>query len=271
MAFDTTSEWGHWKASGAAAASLAVVDKLPRGGLFRRLAFLLRKPVKSGKQEYYDRAIWGLRLRLSARGNLTEQRWLTMEKFHDWPEREAVRDALGNNAVFLDVGANAGFYTFWALSLRKPGLRVIAVEPSAAMVQRLHYNLALNQLESAVRVCECAVTAEPGEVVIAEHAVNLGQTAVSSEGQGRRVPGRPLFELLKENGVSHVDALKIDIEGHEIPVLEAFFRTAPRMMWPKWIIGEIVGADGGAFQKMLVERGYTLARATKMNGIFRLA
>jgi len=212
-----------------------------------------------------------LRLRLSARGNLTEQRWLTMEKFHDWPEREALRDALGNNAVFLDVGANAGFYTFWALSLRKPGLRVIAVEPSGAMLQRLRYNLALNQLESAVRVCECAVTPEPGEVVIAEHAENLGQTAVSTEGKGRRVPGRPLLDLLKENGVSHVDALKIDIEGHEIPVLEAFFNTAPRALWPKWIIGEIVGADGGAFQKMLVGRGYTLARATKMNGIFRLA
>src|SRR5882762_6505405 len=139
MAFDTTSEWGRWKARGAAAASLALVAKLPHGGLFRRIAFLLRKPVKSGRQEYYDREIWGLRLRLSARGNLTEQRWLTMEKFHDWPEREALRDALGNNAVFLDVGANAGFYTFWALAQRKSGLRVIAVEPSTAMVERLKY------------------------------------------------------------------------------------------------------------------------------------
>jgi FkbM family methyltransferase len=270
MAFDTTSEWGRWKPRGLAATSLALLDTLPRGGLFRRIAFLLRKPVKSGRQEFYDREIWRLRLRLSARGNLTEQRWLTMEKFHDWPEREALRDALGNDAVFLDVGANAGFYTFWALSLRKPGMRVIAVEPGGSMVERLRYNLSLNQLDSAVRLCQCAVTPEPGEVVIAEHSKNLGQTAVSSEGQGVRVPGRPLLDLLTENGVGKVDALKIDIEGHEIPVLEAFFRAAPKSLWPKLIIGEIVGADGDAFQRMLVGHGYVLARATKMNGIFRL-
>ena len=270
MSFDTTSPWGTWKARGAAAASLAMVTRLPRGGLFRRLAFLLRKPVKSGRQEFYDREIWGLKLRLSARGNLTEQRWLTMEQFHDWPERAALREALAKDAVFLDVGANAGFYTFWALAQNKPGLRVIAVEPGAAMVERLHYNLALNNLQSAVRVCQCAVTAAPCEVVIAEHTDNLGQTAVCAEGQGQRVPGRPLLDLLKEAGVAQVDALKIDIEGQEIPVLEAFFRTAPRPLWPRLILGEIVGADGGAFQQLLFQQGYRLEHATKMNGIFRL-
>jgi len=270
MSFDTTSPWGTWKPRGLATASLAIVKSLPRVGLFRRLAFLLRKPVKSGRQEFYDLEIWGLRLRLSARGNLTEQRWLTMEQFHDWPEREALRAALAGDAVFLDVGANAGLYTFWALAQRKSGLRVIAVEPSGAMVERLKFNLQLNQLESGVRVCQCAVTPEPCEVVIAEHAENLGQTAVRAEGQGQRVPGRPLLDLLKEAGVARVDALKIDIEGQEIPVLEAFFKTAPRSLWPRLIIGEIVGADGGAFQQLLVKQGYRLERATKMNGIFRL-
>lgn len=270
MSFDTTSAWGTWKARGIAAASLAVVKKLPRGGVFRRIAFLLRKPVKSGKQEFYDREIWGLKLRLSARGNLTEQRWLTMEQFHDWPEREALRDALANDAVFLDVGANAGFYTFWALAQRKQGLRVVAVEPGSAMVERLQFNLKLNALESVVRVFQCAVTPESCEVVIAEHAENLGQTAVRTEGRGQRVPGRPLLDLLTEACVTKVDALKIDIEGQEIPVLEAFFKKAPRALWPRLIIGEIVGADGGAFRDMLVKLGYTLGRATKMNGIFRL-
>lgn len=271
MSFDTQSPWGGWPARGLASLSLAIVRWLPRGGIWRRLAFLLRKPVKSGQQECYDREIWGLRVRLSARGNLTEQRWLTMEQFHDWPEREALRKALPANGTFLDVGANAGFYTFWALAQRVPGLRIIAVEPSTAMVARLNFNLQTNQLTAAVRVCQCAVTPTPCEVVIAEHAANLGQTSVSAAGQGQRVPGRPLLDLLKEAGFSQVDALKIDIEGQEIPVLETFFNTAPRNLWPRMIIGEIVGADGDAFQQLLVSRGYQLARATKMNGIFQLA
>jgi FkbM family methyltransferase len=270
MIFDTTSPWGTWKPLGAAALSLKLIDLLPTGGLFRKLAFLLRKPVKNRDQEVYDREIWGLKLRLAARGNLTEQRWLTMANFHDVPERTALRRALQPGAVFLDVGANAGFYSFWALSLRHPGLRVIAVEPTEVMLERMRHNLAVNHLTSSVTLFPCAVTPTPCEVVIEQHAGNVGQTAVRSEGSGRRVPGRPLLELLLEAKVDRVDAMKIDIEGFEVPVLEAFFQCAPRSLWPRLIIGEIVGEGGVPLKSLLVSHGYRLERATKMNGILIL-
>lgn len=270
MTFDTTSPWGTWKPRGAAAFSLKLIDALPATGLFRKVAFLLRKPVKNSKQDVYDREIWGLKLRLGARGNLTEQRWLTMPNFHDAPEREALRTALGPGAVFLDVGANAGFYTFWALAQRLPGLHVIAVEPTEIMLQRMRHNLAANGLTSSVTLFPCAVTPTPCEVVIEEHAGNVGQTAVRAEGSGRRVAGRPLLDLLLEAGVAKVDAMKIDIEGFEVPVLEAFFNTAPRPLWPRFVIGEIVGEGGEPLKNLLVSRGYRLQRCTKMNGILVL-
>jgi FkbM family methyltransferase len=271
MTFDTTSPWGTYAARGLAALSLALTAALPRTSLCRRLAFLVRKPVKSGRQDLYDREIWGLRLRLSARGNLSEQRWLTMEQFHDWPERQALRAALPDDgAVCVDVGANAGFYTFWALASRKPGLQVMAVEPNGAMLQRVRFNLGLNGLAPQVRLYQCAITAEPCEVVLGEHGDNLGQRSIASDGTGERVAGRPLLDLLREAGVERVDALKIDIEGHEVPVLQAFFAAAPKALWPRLIIGEIVGNDGGALQKLLLDQGYLLAGATKMNGMFRL-
>ena len=270
MTFDTTSPWGTWKPKGAAAFSLKLIDLLPASGLFRKLAFLLRKPVKNSGQDVYDREIWGLKLRLGARGNLTEQRWLTMANFHDAPEREALRRVLGPGSVFLDIGANAGFYTFWALSQRHAGLRVIAVEPTEVMLERMRYNLAANNLTSSVTLFPCAVTPTPCEVVIEEHAGNVGQTAVRAEGVGRRVPGRPLLDLLLEAGVDRVDAMKIDIEGFEVPVLEAFFNTAPRALWPRFVIGEIVGEGGEPLKSLLVSRGYQLDRCTKMNGILVL-
>lgn len=270
MTFDTTSQWGTWKPQGAAALSLKVIDLLPTSGVFRKLAFLLRKPIKNSGQNLYDRQIWGLKLRLATRGNLTEQRWLTMAHFHDAPEREALRQALRPGAVFLDVGANAGFYTFWALSQRQAGLRVIAVEPTEIMLERMRHNLAVNNLTSSVSLFSCAVTPSPCEVVIEEHAGNIGQTAVRAEGPGRRVPGRPLLDILLESGVEKVDAMKIDIEGFEVPVLEAFFRTAPRSLWPRFVIGEIVGEGGEPLKNLLVSRGYRLDRCTKMNGILIL-
>ncbi len=268
--FDTASPWGTWKPAGFAAGCLAISDLLPVCPPARRLALMLRKPVKSGSQHVYDRTIWGLKLRLAGRGNLTEQRWLTMARFHDAPERELLRAALGPGSVFLDVGANAGFYTFWALSLRHPGLRVIAVEPMEEMLVRLRHNLKINDLESAVTLFDCAVTPEPCEVVLADHVGNFGQTSVRSSGEGRRVPGRPLLDLLVEAGADRVDAMKIDIEGFEVPVLEAFFRDAPRPLWPRMIVGEIVGEGGAPLKRLLSGKGYRLDCATKMNGILVL-
>ena len=270
MTFDTTSPWGTWKPQGAAALSLKLIGLLPPNRLFRRLAFLLRKPVKNSKQEVYDREIWGLKLRLAGRGNLTEQRWLTMANFHDAPEREALRAALHPGAVFLDVGANAGFYTFWALSQRHAGLMVIAVEPTEVMLTRMRHNLAANDLTTSVTLHACAVTPAPCEVVIEEYAGNVGQTAVRPEGPGLRVPGRPLLDLLLEAGIAGVDAMKIDIEGFEVPVLEAFYNTAPRELWPRLVIGEIVGEGGEPLKKLLTAHGYRLDRSTKMNGILVL-
>lgn len=271
MNFDTTSPWGTWKPRGLAAFCLKSIDVLPTSGVFRKLAFLLRKPVKNGTQALYDREIWGLKMRLAARGNLTEQRWLTMPNFHDAPEREALAAALHPGAVFLDVGANAGFYTFWALSQRHAGLRVIAVEPTEVMLERVRHNLAANNLTSAVTLCACAVTPTPGEVVIEEHAGNIGETSIRTEGTGRRVPGRTLLEILQTAAVSRVDAMKIDIEGFEVPVLEAFYQSAPRSLWPRWVIGEIVGQGGEPLKRLLIGQGYRLERCTKMNGILVLA
>ena len=268
--FNTTSPWGTLKATGLTAASLKLINLLPVTGISRKLAFVLRKPVKMGKQAIYDREIWNLRLRLSARGNLTEQRWLTMPSFHDLPERCALAQALGKDSVFLDIGANAGFYTFWALSLRQPGLRALVVEPAPVMLERMRFNLATNGLDEAVTIFPCAVTPEPYEVVIDQHDVNIGQSAVRTEGSGLKVPGRPVFELLEEAGVHKVDAMKIDIEGFEVPVLEAFYATAPRSLWPKLVIGEIVGPDGSALKSLLVSKGYTVQHSTKMNGILVL-
>jgi FkbM family methyltransferase len=268
MTFDRDAPWGKWRATGLAALSLKLIDSLPPCGACRKLAFLLRKPVKNGRQAIYDREIWGLRLRLAARGNLTEQRWLTMAEFHDKPEREALAGMLGPGSVFLDVGANAGFYSFWALSLNHPGLRVLAAEPTPEMLERIRFNLKTNRLEDRLHLFPCAVTADPCEVTIRQHSENLGQTGIQTSGTGIKAAGLPLLQLLEQAGVPKVDALKIDIEGLEVPVLESFFASAPKSLRPEMIIGETVGDNGSALIELLRSNDYRLSRKTRMNGIF---
>ena len=49
--------------------------------------------------------------------------------------------------------------------------------------------------------------------------------------------------ILAEAGVSHVDALKIDVEGFEDRVLTGFFADAPQALWPRAIVIEHLSKD----------------------------
>lgn len=271
MSFDTESKWGKWKPVGIQRCALGLIAKLPVNAFFHRLAFLLRKPVKKGRKEIYDVVIWGLKLRLSCRGNLTEQRWLTMPNFHDHRGRDFIVRLLASGGVFVDVGANAGFYSFWALSHGFDKVSVVAVEPNPRMCQRIRFNVETNDLGRRFQLFPYAVTSEPSEVVLEEQGSNLGETRVSGHGEGIRVPGRPLFDIMKEAAVGRPDLLKIDIEGGEASVLRAFFDQADRSLWPRFVIGETIGEQNEALRSVLYGQGYIALAETKMNGIFRLS
>ena len=47
-----------------------------------------------------------------------------------------------------------------------------------------------------------------------------------------------LQRILEEAGASHVDALKIDVEGFEDRVLTGFFAQAPQALWPRAVVIE---------------------------------
>jgi hypothetical protein len=53
-----------------------------------------------------------------------------------------------------------------------------------------------------------------------------------------KVPTKPLLNIINEFGISHIDALKIDIEGAEDIVLKHFIDNAEPSLYPKIILIE---------------------------------
>jgi hypothetical protein len=47
-----------------------------------------------------------------------------------------------------------------------------------------------------------------------------------------------LQRILDDASVSHVDALKIDVEGFEDRVLTGFFKESPQSLWPRAVVIE---------------------------------
>lgn len=121
-------------------------------------------------------------------------------------------------ACVVDVGGNVGFYAIRQAQRARDG-RVLVFEPSPKVFRRLSRNLEQNRLSHA-RAVNAAVGASRGMAHFIESplSVNCRVIPVQSE-NSIEVRCITLDEALPEYGVSKVDILKIDTEGHERQVL----------------------------------------------------
>jgi FkbM family methyltransferase len=142
--------------------------------------------------------------------------------------------------VFVDVGANVGTYALVLARHVGPDGKVIAIEPHPVTHARLAFNNAASGY-TQVRLVAAAAGPADGELMIETDGENLGAShIVSEEGSGKaiKVPSLRLQRILREAGASHVDALKIDVEGFEDRVLIGFFANAPQALWPRAVVIE---------------------------------
>ncbi len=267
--------WGAYRLAGWRKAWLAFCHRLPVWAGMRRVALWLRKPLKMALSDWADVTVWGLRLRLFPKGNLSEQRVLLMPQYFDRAERLALAGELAGGGVFLDIGANIGSYSLWAASLGA-AVRVEAFEPDAELCNRLRFNLETNRLLDRVRVHNLALGSQRGAMFLERGEINRGQNRVvetAVEG-AEEIRVETLTEFLREAGIDRITALKIDVEGHEVAVLKPLLEEVPRSAWPALIVCEIEkkyrSAAELAVWQLLVDAGYAMEKRARINGLFRL-
>lgn len=266
--FDDRAPWGRFRPEPPISLMLAVAHRLPRW--LKPVTRALRRPVKYHHPTPLDLTIWGLRLRLLPRGNASEQKLLSAPQLFDPEEFRLVRRLLLRGGVMVDVGANAGAYSFWADRCMDGRGRVIAVEPDPEMRRRLAFNIATNGL-TGIEVHPLALSDHDGTAVL---QVNPGQRGTNTlePGQvgrtGVTVPVVTLTALLDRCGVTSVDVLKLDIEGHEPAVLRHFLTHAPDSLLPRAVISEFKPDTQTEILALMRGRGYVPRETTRMNFIF---
>ena len=275
---ESAPPWGTCTPTGLLARLLAGSRALPPTPLGARGARILRTLARAGRPgRPVDVELWGLRVRLHSRGNVSEARILFMPQLWEPGERALLRERARPGFVFLDVGANAGGYSLWVLGLLGSQCRIVAVEPDPVMHARLRFNAQTNGAEH-LRVLQVAVSDREGEGVLHLDRGNRGQNRLMGEGEAQgaaaadgallSVPLRPLLTIVQEEGLPRIDALKIDIEGMEFRVLDLFFRSAPPALWPRLLITEHHGTpDHDALQRRLNGLGYEVTLQTGLNRV----
>ena len=206
--------------------------------LFRLLQYVWRHPLNAGHR---SAAIWRLvRWQIASRlmdGPIAlpyvEDTFLFASRgmtgatgnwycgLHEVSEMAFVLHLIRPGEHFADVGANIGSYSILAAGGAQA--RVTAIEPIPATVVHLQRNVDLNGLNSKINVRQQGLSNTGGKIRFTRdldtvnHVVAAGEDCATIE-----VEVRTMDEIFEGDAPA---LLKIDVEGHELAVLEGGSKT----------------------------------------------
>jgi FkbM family methyltransferase len=140
------------------------------------------------------------------------------------------------NTVF-DIGANIGAHTLGLARSVGPSGRVFAFEPSDFAFEKLKRNLALNpELESRTSAHQILLAAESSAAL--PERIYASWPLLASEPVHPKLRGRllttsnarvdTLDHFCERERLARLDLIKIDVDGHEVPVLTGGAKTLDR-------------------------------------------
>jgi FkbM family methyltransferase len=178
--------------------------------------------------------------------------------------------------VFLDAGANIGIYSLVASRLVGGQGQVFAIEASAENHSWLKSNCEQSGAKN-VRCLHVGLSDKPEKLRMAcsFYGNKSGNSFLKESPIGEWVDCLPLHDVLLANGVRKIDGAKFDIEGFEFKVLKPFFATAPKDLWPRFLIFEhnadLVEKSGGDVRALLQSVGYSIRPIADQNYLAELS
>ena len=133
------------------------------------------------------------------------------------------RTVLRPGMVFVDVGANVGFYTALGASIVGKGGRVLAFEPDPYAFGKLDRFVRCNDL-SQVECKALALSDQAHSLTLFVPPKSYGNHNPSTAQYcndmiAQKIPATTLDRCFENLGLNSIDLLKIDVEGHELRVL----------------------------------------------------
>ena len=180
--------------------------------------------------------------------------------------------------VIFDVGANVGVYTLRVLDAFPAGVLVYAFEPSRSGFEALSANIAgfptarVRNLGLSDKE-ETATLFSPGDrsklASVYDTSPRLERFGLSVKHR-ERVTLTTLDRFCDDEGIDHIDLLKLDVEGHELKVLKggANMLTSGRVDFIQFEFGPPHLESGTRFRDMfyLLNEDYVIHRVLR-NGL----
>ena len=262
-----TEPFGHFAPNALQSALIRLARATPlRRGLFRGplARFIMRitgKPL--------DVRFRGCAYRLSNNSNLIEYGLLLVPEYNA-ADIDFLLDGSAPGSNFVDMGSNIGLYALPCAKAAGPGGALIAIDANPQMAQTLLWNAAASGLGN-VRMFSCAVSDRDGHGGLTIRKDDVAIVALVENEDGP-IRVRTLASVIAETGITAIQGLKIDIEGHEDKALVPFLTSAPQSLLPRRIVIEhpVPEDDYPGCKSIFAQRGYRLASRSRNNSFYLL-
>jgi len=214
-----------------------------------------------------------VKFRLHPWDNATEAKILMGSGQRDREELKSIRNVVSAGGIFVDIGANVGYYSLMAASFGAK--RVLAIEPGPLAYSRLQFNITANRLNDKIVSLPVALGERSEKTTLYVTEDEIGGSTISLQevpGKPVSVSMRPLAEIMVEQNIEHIDALKIDTEGMEDLILFPFYESTSYEMWPKLVIIEHTSQRAWKRDILawMLESNYHVVGKTRSNMILKL-
>jgi FkbM family methyltransferase len=142
--------------------------------------------------------------------------------------------------IFLDVGANEGWFGIHAARLVGPEGRVFCVEPQVRLWPIILRNLALNQLTNCV-LLPFAIGIRSGRFTLTlAPSLNSGASSFVPSGRQAMWSKQPVTMVALDEisvlGKDRIALVKVDVEGYEVEVVRSATRLMTQRKIERWLI-----------------------------------
>jgi FkbM family methyltransferase len=162
---------------------------------------------------------------------------------------EWLRRTLQRGDVFVDVGANIGYFSILASRLVGPSGSVVAIEPLPEIHRNLQANLAANAVRNVRPVCAAAWDDHRSLEMFTRPTGPSGTSTAYASWATRwdLVPAAtaramPLAEMLRPDELNRLRVIKIDAEGAEWRILKSFAHVLAQCRRDVEIVVEVAPA-----------------------------
>lgn len=247
------------------------------GRFVRSIAYRLAARLFASGRGYRELVLGGVPLRLDV-GEWTTSGFYFANVLYEPATVRYLAEHLTPGAVFVDVGANSGYFTMIAAGLVGPQGHVVAFEPNPSVRERLERNIERNGFRDRVRVSGCALSdrsAEHAQLFVPAHDgfSTLVPTLTHAHEYLEGAPAidvhtRRFDDWIATAELDTVSLMKVDVEGAELQVLAGMAGSLASGRIERLVLET---AWASRAHQQLVQRGYVPERLESVGPVDNIA